>query len=121
MNLASGAPRQPLRLTPERWAQLDFGRQIRLIAGELQRAGRLTAAADRGRRRSSLERVYTLLDLTIACSTQQARRRELLTWRELLGMSYLDSASTPAADRALLRALLRLDAQPAQRAPRTAR
>jgi hypothetical protein len=100
-------------LSIERWAAFDFGRQILMIANELHRAGKLTAAADRERRRSSLERVYALVDLTIATNLRPSRRRELLRWREVLGESYLNDAPAARQDRALLRALLQLSPEAA--------
>lgn len=95
-------------LTLERWTQFDFGRQVLMIANELHRAAKLTGTSDRSRRRSSLERVYALVDLTIAANASSSRRRELLRWRELLGEAYLAPAVVASFDRALLRALLLL-------------
>jgi hypothetical protein len=102
-------------LTPERWAAFDFGRQVLMIANELHRAAKLTAEADLERRRSSLERVYALVDLTVAANPRPARRRELLRWRELLGDAYL--AVDPRRDRSLLRALLLLHPTAAAQIP----
>lgn len=104
-------------LSPERWAEFDFGRQILMIANELHRAAKLLSPADAARRRSSLERVYALVDLTIATNARPARRRELLRWREILGESYLASPPEPASDHALLRALLRFEAGAAAQIP----
>ncbi len=102
-------------LTPERWRQFSFGRQIRLIAEELQRATKLTTLDDRKRRRNSFERVFELADLTIAGERSPGRLRELQRWREILGDSYLAPNPDAAADRALLRALLRMNPQNAPR------
>jgi hypothetical protein len=96
-------------LTLERWTRFDFGRQVLMIANEMHRATKLIAAADRERRRGSLERVYALVDLTVAANSSTSRRRELLRWREQLGLAYLAQDATPSLDRALLRALLQLD------------
>ena len=104
-------------LTAERWAEFDFGRQILMVANELHRAAKLLGAPDRARRRSSLERVYALVDLTIATNARHSRRRELLRWREMLGECYLESAPSPARDRELLRALLRLSPEAAAQIP----
>ncbi|MGH7338039.1 MAG: hypothetical protein ACREI7_10695, partial [Myxococcota bacterium] len=103
-------------LTIERWAQFDFGRQILMIANELHRARQLTTAADFERRRSSLERVYALVDLTIAANPAPRRRRELLRWREQLGVAYL-AATAPELERTLLRVLLQLSPAAAVQIP----
>lgn len=104
-------------LTIERWATFDFGRQILMIANELHRAAKLTAGADRERRRSSLERVYALVDLSIAASSRASRRRELLRWREMLGVSYLEASPSADRDRVLLRVLLQLSPAAARQIP----
>lgn len=104
-------------LTPERWGEFDFGRQILMIANELHRASKLSAESDRERRANSLERVYALLDLTIATNRQVSRWRELLRWREQLGRAYLETHPSSAFDRDLLRVLLRMSPAAAGQIP----
>lgn len=107
-------------LTLERWMQFDFDRQVLMIANELHRAAKLTADSDRERRRNGLERVYALVDLTIAANPSTTRRRELLRWREQLGHAYLSPVVTASFDRALLRALLQLAPGAAAQIPHVA-
>jgi hypothetical protein len=109
--------RQRAGLSAARWAEFDFTQQILMIANELHRATKLVSEADRQRRRSSLERVYALVDLTLAASSSPSRRRELLRWREMLGDSYLDVTVSPKGDRALLRTLLQLSPTAAGQIP----
>ena len=101
----------------ERWAEFEFGDQILMIAAELHRASKLIRADDGDRRRNSLERVYALVDLTIACHPQRSRRRELLRWREMLGGLHLGTAVAPGESRSLLRALLQFDPVAARQIP----
>jgi len=105
----------------DRWTAFGFGRQIQLIANELDRAVKLTRAEDRRRRLSSFERVYALVDLTLEANPRASRRRELLRWRESLGFSYLGAAPDPGRDRALLRSLLQLSPDAPPRTPLAAR
>jgi hypothetical protein len=104
-------------LSAERWSSFSFGQQVLMIANEFHRASKLVAPADAGRRRTALERVYALADLTIATSSEPARRRELLRWREQLGFVYLSPAPDAAADHRLLRVLLQLSPEAAPQVP----
>jgi len=111
---------QHVGLEVERWAEFDFGPQILMIANEFHRARKLTDPVDRERRRRSLERVYALIDLTIAANKLHSRRRELLRWREQLGLAYLEADARPERERALLRVLLQLSPAAAVQIPHVA-
>ena len=104
-------------LTPERWAQFEYPRQILMISNELHRAGKLDSPAASDRRRAALERVLALTDLTIAVQERPARRRELLRWRDLVASAYLDEATGATRHRELMRSLLRMSPESSTQVP----
>jgi hypothetical protein len=114
----SGA--QHAGLTPERWAQFDYPRQILMISNELHRAGKLDAPAARDRRRAALERVLALTDLTIRVQERPSRRRELLRWRDLVAEAYLDPSTGATRQRELMRSLRRMSPESSVQVPRIA-
>jgi hypothetical protein len=100
--------RQHSGLTPEQWARHPLGRQILMIANEMNRASKLLEPADRERLRGCHERVLALCDLTGQVNARRSLRRELRRWRELLAEQYLAPQVDRAAHAALFRALLQL-------------
>ena len=96
-------------LTPERWSTFPLGQQILMIANEMHRASKLFAPDDRGRLRSSYERVLRLTDLTVQVQRRPALWRELLRWRDLVGSLYIAQSPSSVDHRAALRVLLQLD------------
>jgi hypothetical protein len=95
-------------LPPERWKQYPRGRQILMIANEMNRASKLLGPDDRERLRGCYERVLALTDLTIQVSETRSLRRELLRWRDLVAERYIAPESDAAAHAAIFRALLQL-------------
>jgi hypothetical protein len=93
-------------LTTERWARFSHPQRILMIANEMNRATRLTKNDDANSRRLAYERVLRLVDLTVAVAERRAVRRELLRWRDLVAVLYLEEAAQPDAHRTALRALL---------------
>lgn len=104
-------------LTPERWAQFDYPRQILMISNELHRAGKLDDPPARNRRRAALERVLAPTDLTIRTQERPSRRRELLRWRDLVAAAYLDEATGATRQWELMRSLLRMTPESSTQVP----
>jgi hypothetical protein len=77
-----------------------------MIANEMNRASRLMGQGDAASRRLAYERVLRLVDLTVAVAERSAVRRELLRWRDLVAVLYLEEAAQHDAHKAALRALL---------------
>ena len=96
----------PPLVTAARWSRFDLDQQILMIANAMSRAGKLLAAGDAGRRRSSYAEALDLADLTIQTRPDRGLRRELLRWRDLVAALYLDQIPEPAAHEAAFRALL---------------
>ena len=95
-------------LSAERWAGFSLDQQILMIASEMNRAGKPHAPEDRDRLLGSYERVLRLADLTVQIGENRSLRRELLRWRDLIGVLYI--ADEPSMDdhRAAFRYLLQL-------------
>ena len=93
-------------LTPERWARFSHPQRVLMIANEMNRASRLLEDSNSASRRLSYERVLRLVDLTVAVAERRAVRRELLRWRDLVAVLYLDDNAQPDAHRAAFKALL---------------
>jgi hypothetical protein len=106
---------QHASLTLERWAAFSRDQQILMIANEMNRAGRLFGARDRGRLANAYERVLRLADLTAESQASRSLRRELLRWREMAGALYLEPDEE--GHRALFRALLLLTPASAKQVP----
>ncbi len=94
-------------MTEERWSRFPFDQQVLMIANELHRASRRCSAGDREGLRLGYERVFALLDVTVAVADRRSVRRELLRFREMLAERYLAPPDL-AAHLALLRAFLQL-------------
>lgn len=96
---------QHASLAIERWSAFSLDQQILMIANELNRARKLTAPEDLERRTCAYERVLYLTDLTIQTAPRPAFCRELLRWRDLIALLYIeaDDATPLTALRSLLR------------------
>ncbi len=103
-------------LSLERWAEFDEPRRILMIANELHRAAKWKAAEHVERRRSAMERVLALTDLTISLETRSSHLRELLRWRDCAAAAYIHHPDAPS-DRDLLRTLLRFHPEAAKQIP----
>lgn len=92
-------------MTLEKWSKLTPGQQILNIASELTRARICFEKQEKEYERHSLERVYELLELTIADSQwKNNARREWLRFREILGEWYVTPGKIPP--RQFLKTLL---------------
>jgi len=99
---------QHASLSPERWASFPVAQQLLMVANEMNRASKLMGPEDRGRLRSSYERVLALADLTIRVNDRRSLRRELLRWRDLIAALYVAQEPDPRAHGLAFRALLQL-------------
>jgi len=95
-------------MSAETWARHPLGRQLLMIANEMNRASKLQAPDDAWRLRTSYERVLAMTDLSIAVGTRRAVRRELLRWRDLVASLYVAPAIDSDAHAVAFRALLQL-------------
>ena len=93
-------------LTTERWRRFPHFQRVLMIANEMNRATRLMGQDDITGRRLAYERVLRLVDLTVAVAERRSVRRELLRWRDLVAVLFLEETGQPDAHRAALRALL---------------
>lgn len=101
----------------ESWRRHSRGRQILMIANEMNRASKLLLPADHARLRSSYERVLALSDLTIQATDSRSLRRELLRWRDLVAAQYVAPAPDAHAHGVAFRALLQLHPEAWQQLP----
>lgn len=104
-------------LTLERWSSFTLDQQILMIGNEMNRAGKLTKPDDRERRASAYERALYLTDLTIEAHRRPTLRRELLRWRDLVAVLFLDRDPRPSNHREAFRALLLLTPAAARQIP----
>jgi hypothetical protein len=108
---------QHASLTPERWARFDLGRQILMIANEMNRASGLLAPESRPSLLRAYERVLRLVDLTVATRSRRGLRRELLRWRDLVAALYIAPRPDAASHTAAFRCLLQLHPTAARQIP----
>lgn len=77
-------------LTVQNWAEKPFEYQILTIGAEMGRAKNMATKGHAEETRRAIERAMELLDLTIYDSKWSSKLRELLRFREWIGMFYLD-------------------------------
>ncbi|MAE69350.1 MAG: hypothetical protein CME06_02650 [Gemmatimonadetes bacterium] len=110
-------PAQHSGLSKERWATFDLNRQILMIANEMNRCtARIRAGDDEGARRC-YERVLNLADLTIAVHGRRPLRRELLRWRDVAALLYLQEDDRAENHRRALEVLLRFTPEASRQIP----
>jgi hypothetical protein len=80
--------KQHKTLTVEKWASFSFGKQILMIANELNRAKNWIKKKDYIEVRLCYERAFELLYLTISNVTKRSRRLELIRLKEVLAELY---------------------------------
>ncbi|HYR51432.1 MAG TPA: hypothetical protein VET83_02330 [Candidatus Dormibacteraeota bacterium] len=104
-------------LTLERWSSFTLDQQILMIGNEMNRAGKLTKPDDQERRASAYERALYLTDLTIDAHRRPTLRRELLRWRDLIAILFLERDPRPTDHAKAFRALLLLTPEAAKQIP----
>lgn len=103
--MSVAAPPQHAGLTPERWAAFSPDQRLLMIANELHRATRCLERGESAGLTACYERALRLTDLTVGLAARPTLCRELLRWRDLLAVRFLEGADA-ASHRALLAALL---------------
>jgi len=96
-------------LNKERWNAFDRGRQLLMIANELNRAKNWIQKGGTEEVMNCYERAFELLDLTISVTTDEHRLKELLRFREMLGLQYISKEKDIEINGKLLKVLLSLD------------
>lgn len=88
-------------MSPEHWASLTLTEQIRMIAGEMDRAGKCERPEDR---LDAYTEAIRLADLTILTRNNPGLKRELTLWRDYVASMIHDPQ--PSSHRDALHALL---------------
>lgn len=96
-------------LTTEKWVKFSGAQQILMIANELNRAKNSLLRGDEEETKECYERAMELLDLTICVSSKRNKRRELLRFRELLGLEYLTAKKDVSRIETLTKSLILLN------------
>lgn len=104
-------------LDRERWSEFDLDQQVLMIANEMNRVWGALSSGRAGSARAGYERALRLTDLTVACASLRGFRRELLRWRDLIAVLYVEDEPDPAAHRDAFRALLMLRPMAAKQIP----
>jgi len=96
-------------LNSEKWASFDKSRQILMIANELNRAKNWIVKKDLEEVSNCYERAFELLDLTISLTIKRTLQKELLRFREMLALQYIDKQKDLNRNQQLFCVLLSLD------------
>jgi hypothetical protein len=96
-------------LTVEKWRAFPFFKRLLMIGNEINRAGNWIERNDPDEVNSCYERALELVDLTLATVVRPGLRKELLRYREVLGLQYLATSKNFLVNQALYRVLLSLD------------
>jgi hypothetical protein len=80
-----------------------------MIANELNRAKNSLIRGDEEETKKCYERAMELLDLTVCVCQNRNKRKELLRFRELLGLEYLTPENDVSSIEALKKTLILLD------------
>lgn len=95
-------------LTVEKWRAFGMTKQILMIANELNRVENAIKKADEKEAMNGIERAFELLDLTISIAPRKNMARELLRFRELLALQYVEKRKSPGEVYVLQKVLLSL-------------
>jgi hypothetical protein len=94
-------------LTPAAWSAYPASKQVLMIAIELNRAGNALKNGHAEYARNAYERDFELTDLTVEDVKWRSKLRELLRFREYLGMLYMEPRFTE--NQQAMNGLLALD------------
>jgi len=92
-----------------RWPEFPPGKQLMMVASELNRAKNMTVRNDRNEARNALERAFELLDLTISQARTMGMLTELHRFREVLAQLYVGHAYEAEEVQKLIKVLVSLD------------
>jgi len=96
-------------LTEKKWDRFAPSQRILMIANELNRAKNAIIRKNREETRQCYERAMELLDLTISICPERNKRKELLRFREMLGLEYLKEGNKNSKVKMLTKILLLSD------------
>jgi hypothetical protein len=95
-------------LTTEKWSGFTSGKQLIMIANELNRAKNWIVREDQREVKLCYERALELLCLTIACVKRHSFLRELCRFKEILCGMFVQEAISLQANMSLYKVLLSL-------------
>jgi len=98
-------------LTEEKWRVFGKTKQLLMIANELNRAKNWIVKEDFEEVKHCYERAFELLDLTVSVSMSRNLIRELLRFREMLALQYIDKKMSVKFNNDLLKILLSLNSE----------
>ncbi len=94
----------------DKWATYSKGRQILMIANELNRAKNFIENGKTEAVNMCYERAFELTDLTSSDVKWRGKSRELRRFRELLAMQYVEEEKDATINQMLYLGLIRLSA-----------
>jgi len=78
-------------LTSDKWKSFNTDKQVLMIANEMNRANNWIEKQDYEKVKPCYERALELIDLTVICSVNLSFKKELLRFRELIGLHYINN------------------------------
>lgn len=93
----------------EKWSTFNRGKQLLMIANEINRAKNWMQKGDYEEVMNSYDRAFELLDLTISVINEEHMLRELLRFREILGFQYISEKKDLEINAKLLKVLISLN------------
>ncbi|MCK4257133.1 hypothetical protein KAX35_09610 [candidate division WOR-3 bacterium] len=93
----------------EKWSTFNRGKQLLMIANEINRAKNWMQKCDSEEVMNSYNRAFELLDLTISVINEEHMLRELLRFREILGFQYISEKKDLEINAKLLKVLISLN------------
>ena len=96
-------------LDGRKWETFDNGKQLLMIANELNRAKNWIITEDLEEITNCYERAFELLDLTISITRNKNKLKELLRFREMLAIQYVSKEKHIRKTEQLFNVLISLD------------
>ncbi len=96
-------------LSIEKWSTFNRGKQLLMIANEINRAKNWMQKGDSKEVMNSYNRAFELVDLTISVIDEEHMLRELLRFREILGFQYISEKKDLEINAKLLKVLISLN------------
>ena len=93
----------------EKWSTFNRGKQLLMIANEINRAKNWMQKGDSEEVMNSYNRAFELLDLTISDINEEHMLRELLRFREIVGFQYISEKKDLEINAKLLKVLISLN------------
>ena len=90
-------------LDTKKWNKFSKSQQILMIANELNRAKNWIIKGDLDEVNNCYERAFELLDLTISLTTRKNLLKELLRFREIFALQYLNAKNPEDIQKNLMK------------------